>query len=177
MEIATENLASNSEHWASIDGYTNYEVSWFGRVRNATTGRISKGGLTSGYRTVCLSKEGRIKTHTIHVLVAREWVPNPENKRCVDHIDGDKANNNWENLRYATHAENGRNTKKHSDGSSVYKGVSYNKIRRKWTAQIGVNRSQKRLGAFTNDREAAEAYNAAAIEHFGVFARLNTFND
>ena len=98
MEVNTNELPKNSEHWASIDGYLNYEVSWFGRVRNATTGRILKGGLTKGYRMVCLSKEGRIKTHTVHVLVAREWVSNPENKRCVDHIDGDKANNNLSEL-------------------------------------------------------------------------------
>ena len=42
MNINTENLDKNCEHWASIDGYVNYEVSWFGRVRNATTGRILK---------------------------------------------------------------------------------------------------------------------------------------
>ena len=178
MEIATENLTSNSEHWASIDGYRKYEVSWWGRVRNIDTGRILKAGRGKhGYLSVVLCREEGKKSHNVHNLVAREWVSNPDGKRCVDHIDNDRTNNNWENLRYATHTENGRNMKKHSDGSSVYKGVSYNKIRCKWTAQIGVNRSQKRLGAFTNEREAAEAYNATAIEHFGVFARLNEFSD
>ena len=112
MEIATENLASNSEHWASIDGYRNYEVSWFGRVRKIDTSRILKNSLNkSGYFVVGLSKNKKQKTHYIHQLVAREWVSNPEEKRCVDHIDGNRANNHHENLRYATHAENSRNMK------------------------------------------------------------------
>ena len=177
MNIATENLPNNSERWGSINGYLNYEVSWFGRVRNATTGRILKGGLTKGYRMVCLSKEGRIKTHTVHVLVAREWVPNPENKRCVDHIDGDKANNNWENLRYATHTENSRNQKNQTNTSSVYKGVYLHKPTKKWMAYIRINKKIKNLGYHASEREAAKAYNKAALEHFGIFAKVNTIID
>jgi hypothetical protein len=174
MEVNTNELPKNSEQWAAIDGYCNYEVSWWGRVRNATTGRILKAGRgKNGYLSVVLCRVAGKKTHNVHNLVAREWVSNPDGKRCVDHIDNDKTNNNWENLRYATQAENGWNMKKHSDGSSVYKGVSYNKRRRKWTAQIHVNGAQKRLGAFTIEREAGEAYNAAAIEHFGEFAKIN----
>jgi hypothetical protein len=64
------------------------------------------------YLAVGLSKNGKQKTITIHQLVAREWIPNPENKRCVDHRDGDPTNNHHENLRYATHTENSRNQKK-----------------------------------------------------------------
>ena len=57
MEINTENLDSNREQWASIDGYRNYEVSWFGRVRNIDTNRILKGiADTYGYCKVNLSK-------------------------------------------------------------------------------------------------------------------------
>ena len=104
-------------------------------------------------------------------------MPNPEGKRCVDHHDGDKTNNNHENLRYATHTENGRNMKKHSDGSSIYKGVSWDRGSNKWRAQIKDARKVKNLGVFTNEREAAEAYNAAAVEFYKEFAKLNTFID
>ena len=120
---------------------------------------------------------GKKKTHCIHVLVAQEWVPNPEDKRCVDHIDGNKTNNHHENLRYATHAENSRNMKKHTDGSSIYKGVSWDKKATKWRAQIIISRKVVNLGRFTNEREAAESYNKAALENFGEFAKLNEFED
>ena len=130
-----------------------------------------------GYRTVGLSRAGRHKTHSVHVLVAREWLLNPNNKRCVDHIDGDKANNHYENLRWATHTENMRNRTKHSTSSSVYKGVSFRKQSKKWVVHISVNGKAQHVGLFVNEREAAEAYNAAALEHYGEFAKLNEFED
>ena len=107
MNVNITNLDSNFEKWASIDGYLNYQVSWWGRVVNTRTGRILKPGTcTGGYLIVNLSKDGRVKVHKIHTLVAREWVPNPEGKGCVDHRDGDRTNNHHENLRAATQSEN-----------------------------------------------------------------------
>ena len=112
MNVNISNLDTNFERWASIDGYLNYQVSWFGRVVNTKTGIILKARRSSGgYLTVVLCREGKPKSYSVHVLVAREWVPNPDGKRCVDHIDNDKSNNHHENLRYATHTENGRNRK------------------------------------------------------------------
>ena len=178
MEITTENLASNSEHWAAIDGYTNYQVSWWGRVRNAKTGRILKGGKSiPGYLFVHLYKNGKALIHYIHQLVAREWVGNPEEKRCVDHVDGSRTNNHWENLRYATHSENGGNAKNRTDGTSIYKGVSFSKPMKKWKGTIMIEGRNRHLGFFQYEREAAESYNAAAVEHYKEFAKLNEFED
>ena len=178
MEINTNELPKNSEQWASIDGYRNYQVSWWGRVRNTKTGRIMKPQTSGpGYLMVRLSKNGKVVLHYIHRLVAREWVGNPDEKRCVDHIDGSRTNNHWENLRYATHSENSRNMKRHTDGSSIYKGVCYNKALNKWQAQMHMNGKQKHLGFFEDEREAGEAYNTAAREFYKEFAKLNTFND
>ena len=178
MTINTNELPKNSEQWASIDGYKNYQVSWWGRVRNAKTGRILKSGVSSNtYLTVGLSKMGKAKSFSVHVLVAREWVENPDNKRCVDHIDGNKANNHHENLRWASHSENSRNQKNQTNTSSVYKGVSLHKLSKKWVVHIGINGKAKHLGLFAIEREAAEAYNTAAREHYKEFARLNIFND
>ena len=173
-----ENLTSNIEHWASIDGYLNYQVSWWGRVSNIKTGRILKPGTSpQGYQFVVLSKKGNPKIHYIHKLVAREWTANPLGKPCVDHVNNDKTNNNHENLRWATKSENSMNMKKHVDGSSVYKGVSWHKKAKKWSGQIRVGNVKHHLGLFANEKEAAESYNAAAVEHYKEFAKLNTFND
>ena len=178
MEIATENLTSNSEHWASIDGYTNYQVSWWGRVRNTKTGRILKPGLdTGGYQHVALYKNKKAKTIKIHRLVAREWVGNPEEKRCVDHIDGSRTNNHWENLRRATHSENLMNKRGHKDRTSVYKGVSFDKNSQKWVVRIKVGGVNKNMGLFKIEREAAEVYNAAAVKFYKEFAKVNVFDD
>jgi hypothetical protein len=174
MEINTNDLPKNSEEWAAIDGYKNYQVSWWGRVRNTKTGRILKGNLSSsGYLTVSLSKNRKPKTHYIHQLVAHEWAANPEQKRCVDHIDGSRDNNHWQNLRYATHSENLMNKRGDKNCSSVYKGVSWDKTRGKWVVRIKVAGVYKNMGLFTIEKEAAVAYNNAAAKFFKKFARLN----
>lgn len=61
--------------------------------------------LHCGYKTVKLKINGR-KTMRVHRLVAMAYVPNPENKPCVDHIDGNKTNNHYSNLRWCTNGEN-----------------------------------------------------------------------
>ena len=179
MEIATENLNTTIEHWATVDGYLNYQASWWGRVSNTKSGRILKPGTcTGGYLIVCLCKNSKIKGHKIHLLVAREWVSNLDGKRCVDHIDGNRLNNHKNNLRFASHTENSRNRKKtNKPTSSIYKGVSFHKPLQKWVAHIRPASKTQHLGYFANEREAAMAYNKAALEHFGNFAKINIFED
>ena len=178
MNINTENLDKTIEHWASIDGYLNYQVSWWGRVVNTKTGLILRARTSPlGYQRVNWYIDGKQKTHTIHQLVAREWVRNPGEKQCVDHIDGNRKNNHWENLRYATHTENARNSAKTSKPtSSIYKGVCFHTRHDKWIANVQLGRKLKHLGYFVNEREAAEAYNAAAVLHYTNFAKLNTLD-
>ena len=127
--------------------------------------------------TLGLSKMGKVKSFSVHVLVAREWVKNSGNKKCVDHIDGNRTNNHHDNLRWATHSENGRNQKIQSNTSSIYKGVSFSKPMKKWKGTIMIEGRNRHLGFFQYEREAAESYNAAAVEHYKEFAKLNEFED
>jgi len=91
------------EDWKTIEGYEDYEVSTLGNVRRS--GRNLKPGLSRGYHNVTLCKEGIQKTMKIHRLVAFAFIPNPEMKPTVDHIDECKTNNCLSNLRWATHSE------------------------------------------------------------------------
>jgi hypothetical protein len=93
----------------------------------------------------------------------------------VDHINGDKLDNRRENLRLVTKSQNQHN--KPSCNSRKYKGVSREKSRRKWKAQIHFNNKDLFLGHFDTDHEAARAYNAAARIHFGDHARFNIIGD
>ncbi len=104
----------------------------------------------------------------MHKIIAQRMGITSE---CVDHIDGDSLNNRRSNLRGCTRGENVRNAKKRKNASSVYKGVSARSG--KFAAQIKVSGKRFHLGTFTDELEAAKAYDAAAKLHFGDFARIN----
>lgn len=92
----------------------------------------------------------------------------------VDHINGDTLDNRRCNLRICTHAENMRNYRpKKLSTSSVYKGVTWEKDRKRWRAQIKFSQKNIKLGSFENEEDAAIAYNNAAKQLFGEFAYLN----
>lgn len=95
------------ELWKDIDGYPNYMVSNYGRVKNCMRNKILRPGLGgNGYLTVCLYDKGIGKSYRLNRLVALAFIPNPDNKPEVNHNDEDKLNNFASNLSWMTKAEN-----------------------------------------------------------------------
>lgn len=93
--------------------------------------------------------------------------------RQVDHRDGNGLNNQRENLRPATNSQNQANRRKKSGTSSQFKGVSWNKEAGKWQAQIRSDGKDTHLGRYSEEEDAARAYDEAAKRKFGEFANLN----
>lgn len=124
------------------------------------------------YRCVRLGKN-KYKRIFIHreVLNASEGV-------LVDHINGNTFDNRRVNLRLCNNAENIRNSKKSNGKTSEFKGVSFQKERRKWIVgiripcEIGRGKSIS-IGRFSDEVHAAKMYDKAATKYFGAFARLN----
>ncbi|HNS22727.1 MAG TPA: AP2 domain-containing protein [Sedimentisphaerales bacterium] len=106
------------------------------------------------------------------VLMHRQ-IMNPPDGMQVDHIRGNRLDKTRANLRVCTPAENARNRAKNAGSSSRYVGVFYNKQRSRWIVLIRVEGRYQFVGSFDDEEEAARAYDRAAVERLGEFARLN----
>lgn len=133
-------ITLDGEEWKEIPNYEGYYcASNFGRI--LSMGRfvaVKNGGIawhtprllsfinkrgSHGYYTVSLSKDGVITTHTVHRLVASTFIPNPLGSPQIDHIDGNKTNNNANNLRWCTNSENMSNPVTLKVMSKVQSGI------------------------------------------------------
>lgn len=91
--------------WIKINQYEEYEINSLGEVRR--DGKILKIRMASnGYKQVCLCKNGKPKVFRVHRLLSKAFIPNPDNKPQVNHIDGNRLNNNLDNLEWVTSSEN-----------------------------------------------------------------------
>lgn len=90
------------EIWKDIEGYEGlYQVSNLGNVKSVKNGLL-KPGNSRGYRRVTIYDNGKPHSFTIHRLVAKAFIPNPENLPCVNHKDENKHNNCYTNLEWCT---------------------------------------------------------------------------
>lgn len=104
--------------------------------------------------------------------LAREILNAPKGT-IVDHKDGNTLDNRKQNLRLSDQRTNAQNMRSNINSTSKYKGVSWNKDRNKWRAVLKYNDKQVHIGRFNTEEEAAQAYNKAALQYFGEYARLN----
>ena len=109
-------MSKQIEEWKPVIGYEGiYEVSDCGNVRSLNYNKSGKVKLLKqitakdGYLVVCLHKNGKQKEGKVHRLVATAFIPNPDNKPCIDHISTIRNDNRVENLRWATSMENSNN--------------------------------------------------------------------
>lgn len=102
-------MTKTNEQWKKIQGFENYSVSDLGRVRNDTTGKIISIYHDKGnYSMVYLFDNGKRKAFRVHQLVARMFIPNPNNYETVNHIDTNHDNNRVDNLEWLSVGENSR---------------------------------------------------------------------
>lgn len=144
-----------------------------GVVIRKSTGKLITSRTSNGYQTIGVLG-GKVLTHHLVWLLHNDFLPQE-----VDHEDRNRANNRIENLRAATSGQNRRNRTKSLGKTSKYQGVSWNKQRGAWVAEIRLPdyTGRKWLGFHETETEAALAYNQAAIMYHGEFASLNQIEE
>lgn len=137
------------EIWKDIDGYDGYQVSNKGRVKSTIVrneGKLLKIGINkTGYCIVGLTINGKYKTCYVHRLVAETFIPNTDNKICIDHINTDRTDNRAENLRWCTHKENSNNP------LTKQKMINAQKGRESLSTRGGKHPKAKKVHQFTKD--------------------------
>ena len=115
------------EEWRAVKDYEGlYEVSNIGRIKSLNYNGTGKEGLLKqqsnhkGYKTVMLRKDNKGKTFKVHRLVAEAFIPNPENKPQIDHINCIRDDNRVENLRWVTGKENMENPLTKDKRKAIY---------------------------------------------------------
>lgn len=134
--------------------------------RNPYAGKVA--GCHSNKDGVVVRINGKI--YCIHRVIwaisYSEWP-----RYDIDHIDGNAHNNRITNLRLAAPSQNQRNRPRQSNNKSGYKGVFFNKQKKKWQAKICINYEHHHLGFFDDPEIAYETYCEAAKKYHGEFAR------
>jgi len=134
-------------------------------------------------RTLGLDNKGYVrfwyetKERQVHKKLHRVIMGEPVGYQ-VDHINRNKLDNRRENLRLCSNLDNSKNRGVHrthngKPKTSLFKGLCWNKDRRKWQSGIQVDGKRQHLGLFVNEMDAAIAYDTAALKHFGEFAHIN----
>jgi len=148
-----------------IKGFDSYLISNHGQVYSFLYRRILKAPLTDkGYHSVQLYKNKKIKSMTVHRLVALHFVPNPLGHPWVNHKDGIKKNCHWSNLEWCTKAHNvihayetGLNLiKRTAEKKGSHVGIYWLKNKKRWRAAIQRGGKRHDLGSFSTEEKAIE---------------------
>ena len=153
-----------------IKDYENYMISDEGQVFSIKSHKFLKPRIDNGgYYFVGLYNNGIRKHLKIHNLVAKAFLDNNGNKRCVDHINNIKTDNRLKNLRFVSSSENSHNARIRKDNTSGIKGITFYKKYNKSLARIMINNKSKHIGYYKTLEEATIARKKVANKLFGEF--------
>jgi hypothetical protein len=145
-------------HYDPETGIFRWRVSTAHRVKpwDVAGTKTDTGYILIGHKNISL------KAHRLAWLyMTGEWP-----KHQIDHKDGSPSNNSWQNLRQATHKQNLENQPLRQDNTSGFRGVSWDKKKKKWEANLGHYRKKIFIGYFDTAEEAAQAAAAKRAELF-----------
>ena len=146
---SVENNSESNEIWKTIPDFSNYEISTLGRLRNKNTKKYIKGTCKRGWLSVCMPNDNKKpKTMFLHRLVALTFIPNPHNKRTVNHKNHKRDDNRLSNLEWATYSEQSLHQRKPK--RAIKRLVSSRKV---WRLDPNTN---EKLELYETMRDAAK---------------------
>lgn len=155
--------------WRPRESAPNFNANHAGKKAGSIS--VGRDGGDNKYLVVGFKYEDRYQQYPAHRLIWK-MVTGEEPPKMIDHRDGDNFNNRWLNFRAADNSKNLQNAKLRRDNKSGIKGVCWDIHRKKWIAQIAVDKKLSRVGRFGSLDEAEAAVAEKRRELHGEFARL-----
>ncbi len=141
-------------------------AAWHGKILNARAGDIAGTETERGYRAIRIDGRNYYAHRLAWLYMTGEWP-----KKQIDHVNANRDDNRWENLRAATSRENNWNSSKQKNNTTGFKGVYLDKRVNRYVAQIMHSGKRKHLGMFSSAEKAHAAYCEAARAFHGEFWR------
>lgn len=173
MKNVTEHHALTQEHLKEILHYDpeTGNFTWINppKQRPDRLHKIAGNIMNDGYWTITIDGKHRLAHRLAFLYMTGQWP-----KNLVDHINENKLDNRWQNLREANATQNIIHTGKQKSNTSGFKGVSWHPASNKWRARASYERKHYHLGMFVNIVDAFVAYSEFARDHFGEFKHSST---
>tara|TARA_B110000503_G_C6838413_1_gene285791 strand:- start:117 stop:584 length:468 start_codon:yes stop_codon:yes gene_type:complete len=150
-----------------INDFPNYVIHPCGtilKIWKKHTRELKHSKMSDGYMRIGLSKNGKVKGFYVHRLLSIAFIPNSENKRCVDHINGIKDDNRLENLRWLTHKENSNAFRSNPAQLITKGGISKKGNGWEWQYYISGKRKTKNM----KSKEDLEKYRKEKITEYNI---------
>jgi hypothetical protein len=152
----TQELVKTLFHYNTTTG----ELTWKVHNRKVKAGTPAATKHGAGYKLVVIAANNYLVHRVIFLYMTGELPPD-----SVDHINGDRSDNRWCNLRLVSHAENCRNRRKPTRNTSGTVGVYYHKKDKRWHVRININNKMTFLGGYKNKEDAIKARKEAERLH------------
>jgi len=161
-----KNQRNKKEVWKSVGWFNDYQISNLGNVKSLKYNKeriLNPSINTKGYYQVVFTDKSRCKIYRVHRLVATYFIKNKHNYLQVNHIDGNKLNNNVSNLEWCSARQNmlhahRLNLRKYKNKTSKFRGVFRVLATKPWRSTIKIGGKTKYIGSYSTEEEANIAY-------------------
>ncbi len=158
------------ENFQDIIDFPKYMINENGDIYSKYKKKLLKPGLIrSGYKGVILRRDKKNIHKTIHRLLGLQYLPNPDNKPCIDHKNRNRQDNSLNNLRWVSYSQNAKNKTSKPNSTSRFIGVrKTNNKKKPYRVETTYEGKKYHIGYYEIEEEGFEAYKKFNLDNFDI---------